>query len=94
MFTNGLHGVFGTIDGISRGAGQVGNPGSLAGSISRYTDQLGKLAGDQAKLAEQQETLRARLATRFIASENRIGAAKSTLSFLQNQIAAWNSQKS
>lgn len=92
MFTTGLFGVYATIDGISRSAGQVGNPGSLAGSISRYTDQLGKIGDDQAKLAEQQEALRARLAARFTSSESRIGAAKSTLTFLQNQIAAWNAQ--
>ncbi|MCB2076667.1 MAG: flagellar filament capping protein FliD [Novosphingobium sp.] len=94
MFTTGLHGVYATIDNISRSSSKISDPGTLAGSINRYTETLQKVTEDHAELAEKQEALRARLAFRFTASESRIGAAKSTLSFLQNQIAAWNAQKS
>lgn len=92
MFTRGVNGIFGTIDSISRAAGVTGNPSSLAGSISRNTAKLSQLTEDQAELAEKQEAMRARLTARFAVSENRIGTSRSTLTFLENQIAAWNSQ--
>lgn len=90
MFTNGLHGVYATIDKISRNASLSGNPGSLAGSITRYTDQIAKIDEQSAKIAEQQEALRARLARQFSAADVKIGAFQSTLSFLEAQIALWN----
>lgn len=90
MFTNGLYGVYATIDGVVRKATAAGDPGTLAGSISRYTSQKSSVREDQAKLAEQQESLRARMVARFAAADSRIGVSKSTLSFLQNQIDAWN----
>ena len=46
-----------------------------------------------AKLAEQQATLRASLVTRFAHADTRIGTSKSTLSFLQSQIDAWNASR-
>jgi flagellar hook-associated protein 2 len=91
MFTNGINGVFAKIDDMSRSAGRISDPGTLAGSISRYTEQLQQVSEDQAELVQEQEEVRARLASRFAVSENQIGTMKSTLSFLQNQIAAWNS---
>ncbi len=91
FFTPGLYGVYASLDRIARSASKAGDPGSLTGSISRYTAQQGKLTLDQSKLAEAQEKLRAQLTSRFATSESRVGASRSTLSFLQNQIAAWNS---
>lgn len=90
MFTNGLFGVYATIDGIARRAATPGDPGTLAGSISRYTTQRTKASADQTKLTEQQENLRAQLSQRFAVADNRIGVSKSTLTFLKNQISAWN----
>lgn len=90
MFTNGLHGVYATIDGIVRKATAASDPGSLAGSIARYTKQKTTITATKSKLADQQENLRTTLVARFAAADSRIGASKSTLSFLQNQIAAWN----
>jgi flagellar hook-associated protein 2 len=94
MFTTGLYGVYATVDGISRAASVTGNPGTLAGSISRYTTQKTQSTDDLAKLAEKQETLRAQLVARFAVSDTSIGNSKSTLSFLQDQIAAWNKSTS
>jgi len=94
MFTNGLHGVYATIYDLSRAAGAASDPGTLAGSISRYTTQKQQLTEDQARLAERQEVVRVRLVAQFTASEARVGASKSTLAFLQNQIAAWNAKTS
>jgi len=90
MFTNGLYGVYSTIDKISRAASTTGNPGSLAGSVSRYTSQQTKISDEATKVAELQESMRARLAKQFAAADTRIGASKSTLSFLQAQVEAWN----
>lgn len=92
MFTAGLYGVFATIDGLARNATSVGNPGSLAGSITRYTAQQAQIGIEQTKLAEAQERLRAQLTARFSSADVRVGASKSTLSLLQSQIAAWNAQ--
>jgi flagellar hook-associated protein 2 len=92
MFTTGISGVYATIDNISRGMSVVSNPGSLAGSVNRYTEQLRKVDEVQAALAVKQEQVRLRLTARFAVSDSRIGAARSTLTFLQNQIDAWNNQ--
>ena len=43
-------------------------------------------------LTEAQERPRAQLAARFAQSDSRVGAPRSTLSFLQNQIGAWNAR--
>lgn len=91
MFTTGLNGIYGTFDTINRNAATTGNPGSLAGSITRYNNELRQVAEDQVELAEDQEATRARLIARFASSDSRIASYQSTLSFLQNQIAAWNS---
>jgi flagellar hook-associated protein 2 len=93
MFTNGINGVFATIDGMIRKANAAGDPGSLAGSLARLNTQKTKVTADKTKLATDQETLRARLANRFAGADGRIGASHSTLSFLQNQISAWNASK-
>jgi flagellar hook-associated protein 2 len=93
MFTAGLYGVYSTFDKISRGASKTGDPGSLAGSISRYQRQTLELTKDSAKLADQHERLRATLVARFAAADTRISASKSTLSFLQSQVDAWNAQR-
>ncbi|MFA7604415.1 MAG: flagellar filament capping protein FliD [Novosphingobium sp.] len=94
MFTNGLYGIYATVDSISRNAALSGNPGSLAGSISSMSDRQTKISEEQTKLAEKQEVLRAQLIARFSAADSIVSSSKSTLSFLKNQIAAWNSSGS
>ena len=90
MFTNGVNGVYATIDKIARNMAVTSNPASLAGSISRMTTQKTQITEEQSKLTEKQATLRAQLLARFSATDTAVGASKSTLSFLKNQIAAWN----
>ncbi|HQA18666.1 MAG TPA: flagellar filament capping protein FliD [Novosphingobium sp.] len=92
MFTTGLHGVYGTFDKLSRRLTAASDPGTLAGSLTRFTRQKQDLSEEATKLAEAQERLRARLATQFAAVDSRVAASKSTLSFLQNQIDAWNAK--
>ncbi|HEY6816108.1 MAG TPA: flagellar filament capping protein FliD [Croceibacterium sp.] len=93
MFTAGLYGVYATFDKMTRAATSTGDPGSLGGSILRYQTRSADISEVSAKLAEQQETLRANLVSRFARADTRIGSSKSTLSFLQSQIDAWNASK-
>lgn len=94
MFTNGLYGVYSTVDKISRAASTAGNPGSLAGSVNKYTSQKTKITEENTKVATMQEALRARLASQLGAADTRINSSKSTLSFLQAQVALWNKSDS
>ena len=90
MFTNGVNGVYATINKLYRNTTSSTNTGSLGGSISRYTKQLTQITEDKGDLVTQQEALRARLASQFTVSETRIGTFKSTLTMIENQIAQWN----
>ncbi|MEE4451829.1 flagellar filament capping protein FliD [Novosphingobium resinovorum] len=90
MFTNGVNGVFGTIDKIYRSATSTTDAYSLGSSIAGYTKKKTGIATEKTDLADQQEKLRARLVAQYTASESRIGAFKSTGSMLTNQIAQWN----
>ena len=90
MFTTGPFGLFATIDNLARGMGSVTDPGTLGGSITRYTNQLERLEERREKIADQQERLRERMVKNFAASDARVSASQSTLNFLKNQIAIWN----
>ncbi len=90
MFTNGIHGVYSTVDALYRKASAASDPGSLAGGIARYTSQKTKAASDLADLADKQEALRQQFVVRFSATQSAVSASTSTLDFLKNQIAAWN----
>lgn len=90
MFTNGVNGVFATVDKIYRATTTTSDAYSLGSSIAGYTKKKTGLSTEKTDLAEQQEKLRARLVAQYTASETRIGASKSTLAMLTNQIAQWN----
>lgn len=92
MFTTGIHGVYASLDRIARTAASALDPGSLGASVARYSSQKARLSEDQSKLAEAQERLRSNLTARFAQTDSRVGASRSTLSFLQNQIDAWNAK--
>lgn len=93
MFTTGLYGIYASVDKIARAASTTGDPGSLAGSIARYQAQSKKISEDTAKIAEQQERLRASLVTRFAKADVQVSASKSTLAFLQTQIDMWTADR-
>jgi flagellar hook-associated protein 2 len=90
MFTPGLYGIYAEVDRIARGASTTGNPGSLAASIQRYTSMKTDLVENRADIDEASERLRARLSKQFSVADTQVSAFKSTMSFLENQIAAWN----
>ena len=93
MFTNGLYGVFASFDALSRRATTTTDPGSLGFSITRSTKMRTKISEDQTALSAKQDALRTQLIGRFAKLNAGVGASRSTLSFLQNQIAAWNASK-
>jgi len=70
------------------------DPSSLTGTVNRLTAAQTKAASDKSDLAAQQETLRQQMVSRFASLDTRLSASKSTLSFLQAQISAWNSKSS
>ncbi|EAQ28907.1 Flagellar hook-associated protein 2 [Erythrobacter sp. NAP1] len=90
MFTTGPFGLFATIDRLARDNTTRSDPGSLAGSVSRYEAQVERNSDKLDRIAEQQENLRERLTRDLVAAERRISASQSTLSFLEQQIEAWN----
>ena len=90
MFTNGINGVYSTIDAVYRRAATASDPGTLAGSVTRYTTQKTQAKTTLADLANKQEALRQQFVTRFANTQTKVSASTSTLSFIQNQIAAWN----
>ncbi|MEM7779335.1 MAG: flagellar filament capping protein FliD [Pseudomonadota bacterium] len=87
MFTTGAFGLFATMDNLARDNSLTSNPGSLGGSLERYEDLIEANDERLATIADQQEALRARLTTQFIAAERQIASSQSTLSFLQQQFA-------
>ena len=89
MFTNGLFGVFATFDKLSRTVASSTDPSSLGGSISRLTTQQTSLTTQKTDLTTKQEDLRTKLVSRFASLNTNVSASKSTLSFLQQQVAAW-----
>lgn len=91
MFTTGLFGVFASIDNLARSMSAVGDPGSLAGSVARYNSQIERNEERLARIDEQQAALRERMTKQFVAADSNITAFNSTLSFIQSQIAIWNS---
>lgn len=93
MFTTGLFGIYATMDDLSRSAGAIGNPGSLAGSVERYSQQIERNQENLAKIAEQQDKLRQTMTRQFVAADRSVSLSQSTLSFLQGQIEIWNNQK-
>ena len=90
MLTNGIYGVFASLDRLSRTVTAASNPGSLSGSLARLSARKTKLASEKLDLADAQEKLRAQMITRFAGTDTRVGASRATLSFLRNQIDAWS----
>ena len=90
MFTTGLYGIYSTLDSLSRNLSTGTDPGSLGGSITRYTSAQKTLATQRAKIVAQQDKLRTQLVDRFAHANTLVNSSKSTLTYLQNQIAAWN----
>lgn len=92
MFTTGIYGVFATVDRIARTTAARGDPGSLAGSETRYSAQIARNQAALDKIAEQQEQLRERMTREFVAADRRVASSNSTLSFLRAQVDLWTAR--
>ena len=90
MFSTGVSGVFGTMDRFARENSLVTDPGSLGGSLRRYETQKAASEERLSRIAEQQENLRERLTREFTASERRVAASQSTLTFIRQQVDMWS----
>jgi flagellar hook-associated protein 2 len=92
MFTTGLYGVYATMDKLSRTVAKTTDPNSLGGAISTMTTLQTTISKTLSDIATKQETLRTNLVGRFASLDTRLTDSKSTLSFLQAQVAAWNAK--
>ena len=90
MFTKGVNGVYGTMQKITIALTSATDPGSLTGSVARYTRLQTGLTAQQKTATTQQSKLRDQLVTQFANANALVAQSKSTLTFVQNQIAAWN----
>jgi flagellar hook-associated protein 2 len=90
MFTNGVHGIYATMFNTISALTTAADPGSLAGSITAYNDLTTTLTAKKTEIATQQETLRQRLITQYSAANSTVATYNSTLTYMKNQIAAWN----
>jgi len=89
MFTNGLHGIYGTLENISQAISAPSNPGSLAGSVTYYTQAQTSLQNQISQVNTEQTNLRTQLIAQFATANTAVADSKSTMSYLTQQIAAW-----
>lgn len=90
MFTKGVNGVYATVNKMVSALTTSSDPGSLYGSVQRYTTLQTSITDQQAKLATLQTNLQTRLVTQYAATDATVSTYNSTLSYLKQQIAAWN----
>lgn len=62
----------------------------LDAATTRYTRQQGEIGKEQAKATAAAAALSTRMTQQFAAMDSRVAAYKSTQTFLENQIKAWN----
>lgn len=94
MFTTGPFGLYATMDRLARDNTLRTNPGTLGGSMLRFEALVERNDAKLEKIAESQESLRLRLTRDLVAAERRVSASQTTLTFLQQQIRAWNGSDS
>ncbi|HTG37575.1 flagellar filament capping protein FliD [Sphingomonas sp.] len=64
----------------------------LGASETRYTDQVEDVADAREAALTAAETLRTRMTQQFASMDARVASYRSTQSFLEQQVAAWNAQ--
>ncbi|HYZ47337.1 MAG TPA: flagellar filament capping protein FliD [Sphingomonas sp.] len=70
----------------------TGTGGALTASQAGYTREQKSVADRQAKIDTDSAAMRDRLTRQYASMDARVSAYKSTLSFLQQQVAAWTKQ--
>lgn len=95
MFADGTGasgaGIGGALNAISATA--IDKDIGLAASTATYTKGEADITDQQAKMATDADTMKTRLTQQFASMDARVAVYKSTLSFLQAQIDAWNAPK-
>lgn len=81
-------GLNSTLSGISLAASS--SIYGLGASATRYTKAQTDLATEQDKISTQSDQMTTRLTQQFSSMNSRVTAYKSTQTFLENQIKAWN----
>ena len=94
MFTTGVNGVYNTVFNMVNSVTSANAPGSLDYSIKTYNSDQSALATQQTAVLAQQSALRTQLVNQYAATNAAVATEKSTLSYLQEQIAAWNNSNS
>jgi flagellar hook-associated protein 2 len=95
MFTKGVNGVYATVNKMVMTLTTSGDPssidaGTLTGSVKHYTELQTNITNQQSNLATLQNNLQSRLVAQYAATDASIATYNSTLSYLKQQIAAWN----
>lgn len=94
MFTTGASGLYDTMFNMVNSVTSTAQPGSLDYSITTYTTNQTNLATTQTAVLAQQSALRTQLVNQYAATNAKVATDKSTLSYLQDQIASWNNSSS
>ena len=94
MFTKGVNGVYAKITNVVSRLTTSTDPGSLAGSVTRYTALQTSVTNRQSALALLQSKLQDRLTAQYAATDATVSGYNSTLSYLKQQIATWNTKSS
>ena len=94
IFTTGASGLYDTMFNMVNAVTSTAQPGSLDYSITTYTANQTTLATTQTAVVAEQTALRTQLVNQYAATNAQVATDKSTLSYLQDQIASWNNSSS
>ena len=93
IFAPGLYGLAAAVESMARTVTSSAAPGSLAASIDRYGKLKAGLGDERVKLDDASARLRDQMTRQFAAMDSRVAGFRSTQSFLDNQIKAWNAAR-
>ncbi|MEG3181786.1 flagellar filament capping protein FliD [Sphingomonas sp. LT1P40] len=85
--SNGLSAALDLISGAASSATR-----GLGASELRYTNAKADIIEDKTEVLEKTEALRTRMTRQFATMDAKVAVYKSTMSFLESQVDAWNSQ--
>lgn len=84
------NGLSAALDGISTAAASTTR--GLGASVASYTATKSEVAEDKTEALAKAEAVRTRMTRQFAGMDAKVAAYKSTMTFLENQVKAWNSQ--
>ena len=93
LFAPGLYGLGAAVEKMARQATSSAVPGSLSSAVERYGKLKAGLSDERLKIGDASARLREQMTRQFAAMDSRVAAFRSTQSFLDNQIKAWNADR-